>query len=494
MSQQTVVLITLITYKLALVGIGLWAARRVRDEDDFFLGGRNVGAWVSGLSYAASTSSAWVLLGFSGFVYVNGVSALWMMPGIWMGYVVMWTWVGRAVRTQSAEHGHVTLTDYLTGGLGRADPMARKISLAATLMIILCFIFYIAAQFDAAAKAFVDQFDLSMLEAVLIGAVIILLYSLLGGFWAVSVTDTLQGAVMLLVAIGLPLAAVMAAGGVDKVFATLEWTMPPAYLNMTGAMGPAIFIGFLLGVWGIGASALGQPHLISRLMAIRDDKARQQGYAIAMVWAVLVYVGMAALALAGRALVSGGAIAGPSGGEAIFYRVASEVLSPVLAGIVIAATLSAVMSTVDSILLAASAAVAHDLGLNARHPARAVMISRVTMSAIAIFAVILTLTLPDTIFNRVLFAWAALGAAFGPIVIARVARWTPSGRRILLSILLGFFVTVGFYTLGTMPVTGAGGITDFLVGLAKLPGDPFERVAPWILPLAILYTGRNQPN
>ena len=208
MSQQTVVLITLIAYKLALVGIGLWAARRVRDEDDFFLGGRNVGAWVSGLSYAASTSSAWVLLGFSGFVYVNGVSALWMMPGIWMGYVVMWTWVGRAVRTQSAEHGHVTLTDYLTGGLGRADPMARKISLAATLMIILCFIFYIAAQFDAAAKAFVDQFDLSMLEAVLIGAVIILLYSLLGGFWAVSVTDTLQGAVMLLVAIGLPLSLI----------------------------------------------------------------------------------------------------------------------------------------------------------------------------------------------------------------------------------------------------------------------------------------------
>jgi len=223
-SQQTTVLITLIVYKLTLVLIGLWAARRVQSEDDFFLGGRSVGPIVSGLSYAASTSSAWVLLGFSGFVYSTGLSALWMIPGIWLGYVVMWVWIGPKLREESAALGHVTLTDFLVAKLPVHATWRRAIAVLSTLLIILCFIFYIAAQFDAAAKAFSDQFSLTMVESVLIGAVIILLYCLLGGFWAVSVTDTLQGGMMLLISIGLPLTALFAAGGFTEIFTTLETT------------------------------------------------------------------------------------------------------------------------------------------------------------------------------------------------------------------------------------------------------------------------------
>ncbi len=492
MSQQTVVLITLIVYKLTLIGIGLWAARRVHDEDDFFLGGRSVGPIVSGLSYAASTSSAWVLLGFSGFVYASGLSALWMMPGIWLGYIIMWVWIGPKLREESAELGHVTLTDFLISRLDIKSGWRKAIALLSTLLIILCFIFYIAAQFDAAAKAFVDQFSLSMTESVLLGAVIILIYCLLGGFWAVSVTDTLQGAVMLLVSIGLPLATLTAAGGFGAVFNTLEATSPESYLQWSGGMGPMLLIGFMLGVWGIGGGTFGQPHLLARLMAVKDDKARRQGFTIAMSWGVLVYVGMVVLALAGRALVEGGAMNIPDTGEAIFYRVAGSVLPPVLAGIVIAATLSAVMSTVDSILLAASAAVAHDLGLNARNPKRALLASRLVMAGIAIFAVVLTLTLPDSIFNRVLFAWAALGAAFGPVVFARVAGKSPSGAIIFWAICSGFVVTVFFYSLGTLAVSETGGIWNILIGWAHLPGDPFERVAPWVIPLFLLFQGRQQ--
>jgi len=488
MTQQTAVLITLIVYKLALIAIGLWAAKRIKGEADFFLGGRNVGPIVSGFSYAASTSSAWVLLGFSGFVYTTGLSALWMVPGIWAGYVVMWLWGAKKLRTGSAEKKHITLTDFMISGV--SNPWRRAIIVLSTIMILVCFIFYIAAQFDAAAKAFVDQFALSTVESVLLGAVIILIYCLLGGFWAVSVTDTLQGFVMVLVAIGLPLAVFVNAGGFDSIFATLGQAMPPAYVSLLAGMGPMMFIGFLLGVWGIGIGALGQPHLVSRLMALRDDKARRQGFAIAMTWGVMVYTGMAVLALGGRALVEAGTIGVPGSGESIFYSAASQVLPPVLAGIVIAATLSAVMSTVDSILLSAAAAVAHDLGYNERFPGKAVLISRLVMVFIAIFAVLLTLNLPDTIFNRVLFAWSALGAAFGPVVVARVAGRYPSGVKIFTAICLGFFVTVLFYTFGTLQAGTGKGVMAWLNDLAHLPGDPFERGVPWIAPLLILFSGR----
>ncbi len=486
MSQQTAVLITLILYKVTLIAIGFWASKRVKDEADFFLGGRDVGPIVSGFSYAASTSSAWVLLGFSGFVYVNGLSALWMVPGIWAGYIVMWLWVGPSLRAESEQHSQVTLTDYLVRGV---DPTWRKIIAAvSTLLIILCFIFYIAAQFDAAAKAFVDQFNLSMLESVLLGAVIILIYCLLGGFWAVSVTDTLQGIVMAVVAIGLPLMVLLSAGGFGDVFTTLGGALPASYLQWNGGFGPMIFLGFVFGIWGIGLGPLGQPHLLSRLMAVRDDKARRQGFIIAMGWGVVVYIGMAVLALAGRALVEGGALSGLGDGEVIFYRAASHVLPPVLAGIVIAATLSAVMSTVDSVLLSAAAAVAHDLGFNEKFPKRAVFTSRLVMAAIAVLAVILTLSLPDTIFNRVLFAWSALGAAFGPVVVARVFGLFPSGKRIIAAILSGFIVTVIFYSYGTITIEEQQGLTKLLLQWAHLPGDPFERVIPWIIPLLIVFT------
>ena len=477
MSEQSAVLVTLVAYKLVLLAIGVWAQRRTRGTDDFFVGGRGVGGFVSGLSYAASTSSAWVLLGFSGFVYAGGVSALWMLPGILAGYVVMWVVVAPRLAAAAKRGRLVTLTGYLTEGMSPGG--ARALAAASTAMILLCFVFYIAAQFDAAAKAFTDQFGMSTAEAVLLGAGVILIYSLMGGFWAVSVTDTLQGIVMALVAIGLPLAAVIAAGGPSGVSSALA-AAPEGYLDATGGRGPWAFAGFALGIASIGLGTFGQPHLHARLMGLRDEAARRQGLVLSVGWALVVYAGMATLALAGRAL-TGGTVAD---GEVLFYRLASDVLPAVLSGVVIAAILSAVMSTVDSVLLAAAGAVAHDLGLTARYPERALLISRAVMAGIAVFAVALALGLPDTIFNRVLFAWSALGAAFGPLVFARVAGRRPGAAASVSAALSGFGVCVLFYALGA----GAGG--GVLGDLARLDGDPFERVVPWLPPILVLALSR----
>lgn len=482
-SDNILVLATLIAYKLVLVLVGVWASRRTRTESDFFIAGQGLGAWVSGLSYAASTSSAWVLLGFSGFVYVSGLSALWMVPGIWGGYAAVWLFFGRRLREETAERAHVTLSDFAASNA--APAMKRAITATAGVLIVFCFVFYIAAQFGAAATAFETQFGLPSMEAVVLGAGVVLVYALLGGFWAVSVTDMLQGFLMALVAVLLPAFAFFAAGGVSGIAQTLALTSPEGYLDITGGMGGFVLLGFVLGVWGVGIGAMGQPHLLARLMAVKDETARRRGFLIAMGWAVLVYTGMTTLALSGRALLGGGL-----NGEALFYQLANDLLPPILAGIVIAAILSAIMSTVDSILLSASAAVSHDMRLARIWPGREVLISRLVMAAITLLAIWMTLSLPASIFDRVLFAWAALGAAFGPIVVMRVLRVEPEGWAVLCAMLVGFALTVLFNTLGQIPAARLDGVAGFLAGLAGLPGDPFERVFPWVPALVILWLGR----
>ena len=465
-SSTGVVLATLAIYKIVLIAIGLWAARLNKNESDFFLGGRGLGPWVAGLSYAASTSSAWVLLGFSGFVYFVGVSALWMVPGIWLGYVVVWLWFGPRLRAETAGEGHVTASDFMAA---RAGPIWRPaIAALAGFLVLFTFVFYIAAQFGAAAIAFESQFALSRTHSVLIGALVILVYALLGGFWAVSITDTLQGAIMMLIAVILPVVAVIAAGGPVGIAETLSQTMPGEYLDPFGGRAGLAFLGFALGVASIGLGTYGQPHLLARLMAVKDEAARRQGFLVAMGWGVVVYIGMASMALAGRALLPDVA-----NGEALFYQ--------------LAAILSAVMSTVDSLLIAASAAAAHDLRLVKLLKGREILVSRTVMAAICMLAVVLTLSLPSTIFDRVLFSWSALGAAFGPIIVARVAGAEPQGWAIFTAILFGFFTTVLFYVFGQIGDDAMTGLTGLLTDLAALPGDPFERIFPWVIPLLLVF-------
>lgn len=486
MTQTTVIAISLISYKIVLVLIGLWASRRVHDSTDYLLGGRNLGPWVAGLSYAASTSSAWVLLGFSGFVFTQGAVALWMLPGIWGGYVVVWLWFGPRLRHESRERGWLTQTDFVAANVTPASK--RHIALLASAMILFCFVFYIAAQFAAAATAFTSNFDVSFHSAVILGAAIIVVYCLLGGFWAVSVTDMLQGIVMALAALIVPVAALTAAGGFEGIAAGLAANNDQIALSMSGGMGMMTLLGFALGVASIGLGTLGQPHLMARLMAVRGDRERRQGFAIAMTWAVIVYCGMAVLALSARAMN-----VDTSSGEDLFYLVANQYLPPVLAGIVIAAVLSAVMSTVDSLLIAAAAAASHDLGLGKRLPGGELWVSRVVMLALAVLAVALTLTLPDTIFNRVLFAWSALGAAFGPTICARVSGREPAGWARTVAIAIGFGLTVLFYTFGAMGSSESlGSIGRALFEMAHLPGDPFERVVPWVPGLLLVYLTRER--
>ena len=204
MSETTLVLFTLIAYKLVLLGVGFWASKRVSDESDFFLAsggeGGGLGAWTAGLSYAASTSSAWVLLGFTGMVFTQGAVGLWLVPGIFGGYLLTWLVMGSKLNAETAAKGHITIVDFITDGMGGS--LKRATGLLCAGLILFCFVFYISSQFQAAGNALDEVFGVGIAEAVIIGALVIVAYCLLGGFWAASITDALQAGVMMIACIG----------------------------------------------------------------------------------------------------------------------------------------------------------------------------------------------------------------------------------------------------------------------------------------------------
>ncbi len=426
--------ITLIFYSIVLFGVGLWAARRAKTQEDFLLGGRNLGPWVAGLAYAASNSSAWTMLGFSGFVYLVGPSALWMIPGTVLGKAVVWLGAGHVLRNDSRDRNLLTMTDFLTQFASPAT--ARLIRILASLFIAFCFSFYVAAQFQGAGIAIDDIFRIGTTPGILIGALIILAYVFLGGFLAVSITDTIQGLLMALVAVLLPAVAFVEAGGWSGLQATLA-AAPTSYSTPFGDRVGFAALGFVIGLMATGFGTIGQPHLVTWIMATKNRSARIKGAFVAMSWTALVFSGMAILGLSGRAIF--GDTMEP---ETVFFGLSDDLLPGVLGGIVVAGMLSAIMSTVDSQLLVAGGAISHDLGLGKTFGDHEVLVTRLAIVGVCIMAVILTLGAPASIFERVLFAYVSLGAAFGPIVIARALGFRPSGAVVLAGMCTGFAFAV----------------------------------------------------
>ena len=450
-SSHTAILLTLVAYKLVLVGLGLWAQRRTQTGTDFFLGGRQLGPWVAAISASASSSSAWTLLGVSGAAYQWGLSAVWLFPACVGGFVLNWFLVAPALQRASHRTGALTVTELLAGA-------HRGVRTLASLIILVSLCTYVAAQFQGAGKAFNETFGWSVEHSILLGSAIVVLYTLLGGFWAVSLTDTLQGLLMAGTAVVLPVAALMTIGP-GALFADA----PDGYLSLTRNMAPAAAVGFVGGLFGIGLGYPGQPHVVNRFMALKDQDAVRAARTIALTWAVIVYGGMLVLGWAGRVLLTDLA-----DNEVVFVAATQALFPPVVSGIMLAAVLSAIMSTADSQLLVAASSVTHDLGLGQK---RLVTNARLVIALLSGCAVIAALYGPSSIFNRVLFAWSAMGAAFGPLLLVTLLRGPVPPARSMVAMAVGFAMSVAAYS----------------VPWAK--GTALERVLPFVVALLIAATG-----
>ncbi len=460
------ILVTLVAYKVALIAIGLVSQRRTKDGLDFFLAGRGLGPTVAAVSAAASSSSAWTLLGVSGAAYAWGLSALWIFPACVGGFLLNWLVVAAPLRSWSHATGALTVTEVLAGPATR--PGHRPIATAASLIVLLSMGTYVASQFQGAAKTFSETFGLSLTHSILLGSGIVILYPLLGGFWAVSITDTLQGMVMAAASLLLPAAALIAVGGPAGLAEALPRVPEDGYLSLTRHLPPAAALGFIFGLLGIGIGYPGQPHVVNRFMALRQGQGEMvRARAIAIGWAVAVYAGMLLLGLCGRVLFPE-----LDDREVVFLTATQGLFPPLVAGVLIAAVLSAIMSTADSQLLVAGSAVTHDLQLGGGSSRSLLFRSRVVVLLLSLGAVLGALYGSQEIFSQVLFAWSAMGSAFGPLLLVTVLSGRVSPKATLAAMLAGFTLSVMAYSI---PETRGGAI---------------ERILPFVVALAIAWKGR----
>lgn len=420
------VLAGFVGYLLVVVVVGFATFRFTKTLADFLLAGRRLGAWVVAFSERASGESAWLLIGLPGLALATGFSAVWSAIGCGVGIFVSWTLVARRLRVQTERLGALTLPDYLEARFQDGTHLLRILSMA---VIVFFFTFYVSAQFLAAGKVLNTTFGIAPLHGMIIGAVIILFYTIMGGFFAVAWTDLVQGILMAGAMIVLPLAAWIELGGVAGVASRISQYDPNLLYVTGGQSGHPLIWGLVIGSLGIGLGYVGQPHLLTRFMAIRDPRDLRKGTFIAMSWVVVAFWGAVLVGIAGLAHFGPGGLADP---EHVMPQAATLFLPAGIAGIVISAAIAAMMSTADSQLLVATSALSediyHQLVNREASQRRLVAISRLGTVVIGVVAFLLALRAEEKVYWFVLYAWAGLGAAFGPGIVLslwwrRTTKW-----------------------------------------------------------------------
>ena len=457
MERSTIIIFTLVFYKLFLIIVG-WSTRKKNITiEDYFIGGRRLGPIITSISYSASNSSAWTLLGVSGIAFSQGISTLWLVVGVIGGMFISWLKVAPSIYEITKKKKLITIPQLIADGYH--DNEKRNILLLSSFIIIFSFSFYIASQFQGAGNALNDTFGLNIVESIFISALVIYVYTYLGGYLAVSITDTIQGFLMAFTALIMPLMAISKIGGFSEFFRELSMESGDFLSLSAGNIGLSA-LGLIVGHLGIGIGYFGQPHLLSRFISVRDLNTLKKSKNYALIWFCIVFIGMWLLGIAGHFLVDD-----LSNNENIFFRISNEIFHPVVQGVLLAAVISAIMSTADSQILVCSSSISVDLGIKNN----SLKLSRIVTGIVILCSALIAIMIPDKIFTRVLFAWTAMGSAFGPSVISKILKWNVSASSVLLSILIGFVFAV------------------LLFLLPNTPGDWLERVVPFALGFSYLF-------
>jgi sodium/proline symporter len=460
------ILITFVVYFVFLLGIGLFFYRRSSNIEDYLLGGRGMGAWVTALSAQASDMSGWLLMGLPGAVYLAGLPNAWIAVGLFIGTVLNWKLVSARLRIYTEKTKSITLPCFFETRFGDPTGLLRTVS---AIIILIFFTIYASSGLVAAGKLFESTFNIPYQLAVIIGGIIIIAYTFLGGFLAVCFTDLFQGLLMLLAVIIVPAVAFRYIGSIE----TIKTAM--AAKNISATLLPKTAFPILAVIstlaWGLGY--FGQPHILCRFMSAKSLKKLAESMTIAIIWVFL--------SLAGAVLV--GLLALPmfdqlNAGqeEKVFIYMISKLFNPWLAGVLLAAILSAIMSTIDSQLLVSSSALTEDFyqkvikkDASEKH---IVIVGRLCVIIISIIALILALRPNDTILGMVAYAWGGFGAAFGPLVLFALFSKKTSWQAALAGMVTGTVVIVIWKQTGLsnslyeiLPAFLANSVTILIVNL-----------------------------
>ncbi|MFO7998079.1 MAG: sodium/proline symporter [Bacteroidales bacterium] len=405
-----------IGYLLLIVAIGIYSARfSSQDISNFFIGGRKMNMVVVALSAVVSGRSAWLLLGVTGMAFVMGISALWAVLGYTVVEFFLFFYYAPRIRAFSETHDCITLPDFFAERFGDHNGLLR---ITVVSIIILFMVAYVSAQFVAGGKAFHSSFNISETQGLLITTGIILFYTMVGGFLAVSLTDSIQGVFMIVALVVLPIVAITHLGGF-AVFVEMASAIGDGGFFNPFALGTGALIGFL----GIGLGSPGNPHIIARYMSIKNPSRLKAVALVGTSANFLMALGALATGMAGRLYFPETALLPGGDPENVYPILASQHLHPLLFGVVIASIFAAIMSTADSQLLVAASAVVRDVYEKLICKGRPitqkklVSLSRQVVILLVALALLLGLMAEELVFWLVLFAWAGLGAAFGPTSI-----------------------------------------------------------------------------
>jgi sodium/proline symporter len=431
-------MIVFFSYLAILAGLAIWSSQESQSLKGYFLAGKKLPFWVVAFSTNATGESGWLLLGLTGMGYAIGAQAFWVVVGEVIGIGLAWTLISRRLKKLGDDSDAITVPDILEARFNDHRHILRWISVVVILTMVTA---YVTAQMAASGKAFVGFIDVDYSTAVIWGGIVIIAYTIIGGYKAVSYTDVVQGALMLAGLVIVPLVAIDAAGGWSAVASNLQ-QQDAALLSMsgitdTGISGWILLFSFL----AIGLPFLGVPQLMTRFMAAKDDGELRKARAMSIVIILIFDIGAVTAGMAGRALFPDLADA-----ETVFPTLARELFPPLITGVLMVVVLSAIMSTVDSLLLLASSAVVRDtldkIFDSARSDESLAKIGKIVTVIIGLTGIAFAVGEVKFLFWFILFAWSGLGAAFGPVIICMLYYRKTTLEGAAAGMVIGFAVTV----------------------------------------------------
>jgi sodium/proline symporter len=398
-------------YIIFLMWHGVYYYKRNKNIEDYLLGGRKLGKVVTALSAQASDMSGWLLMGLPGAVYLSGLSSGWIAVGLFIGTFLNWKFVAARLRVFTEITDSITISTFFERRFNDPTGILR---FATALITLLFFTIYTSSGLVAVGKLFEAIFGISFLLSVISGASVIMVYTFLGGFLAVCWTDLIQGSLMFVAILIVPIIAYFSAGGTGSITSAME--LKSISLGVLPDDTFPVLAIFSLMAWGLGY--FGQPHILARFMGINSVKDMGKSMQIAIVWVLISLTGAVAVGLIAIPIfpdISEG------DNEKVFIYMIQKLFNPWIAGILLASILSAIMSTIDSQLLVSSSAVTEDLYRKflKKNPSEKelVWIGRISVVIISLIATVLAFNPENTVLGLVAYAWGGLGAAFGPLIL-----------------------------------------------------------------------------
>ncbi|GGC41308.1 MAG: sodium/proline symporter PutP [Actinomycetota bacterium] len=437
MSETTFRTIAIVLYFIGMLAIGWFAYRKTKNNlDDYMLAGRGLRPSVAALSAGASDMSGWLLMGLPGAIYVSGLIEAWIAIGLTVGAWVNWKIVAPRLRAFTEKAGDsITIPSFFEQ---RLKDRTRLLRIVCGIIILVFFTFYVSSGMVAAGKFFESSFGLNYLGGMLLVAAITMIYTLFGGFLGATLTDVAQGLLMFAALVAVPIVAVINAGGPTTVVNNVT-EIDPGLLSLFGSDEFWTFatIASIVSALAWGLGYFGQPHIIVRFMALRTPADATVARRIGVGWMAISALGAVATAIVGISYFSQHADMEPADAETVFLDLAQILFHPFIAGLVLAAVLAAIMSTISSQLVVTSSALIEDLfkivalrtgSTRTLQDKTYVLLGRLGVLVVAVIAVVLAISPSNSILDLVAFAWAGFGASFGPIVLLtlfwkRLSNW-----------------------------------------------------------------------